>query len=372
MAELAQRHDDPAAAVAAVRGVRRQELLRIAFGDLLGMLDVVTVCEALSAVAEATLEVALRVAVDRTMGAVAAGPGCDELPIRFAVIAMGRLGGAETSYGSDADVMFVFDEPGARGSEAASHDGTRLAQQVAETLRALLAAPSSSDPPLGIDADLRPEGRNGALVRSLRSYETYYARWSSAWEAQALLRARFVAGDAELGARFTAMIDEVRYPSGGLSAADQTEIRRLKARVDTERLPRGADPTTHTKLGRGGLTDIEWTVQFLQLAHGRALPALRTPRTLDALAAAAKESLVGEQQAAALGAAWRMATRVRNALMLVHDRPEDQLPHQGPLLVAVGRAMGYPAGFDPGQLVDDYRRAARRARRVVEDVFYAG
>jgi glutamate-ammonia-ligase adenylyltransferase len=205
----------------------------------------------------------------------------------------------------------------------------------------------------------------------LRSYERYYARWSSAWEAQALLRARFAAGDAELGARFVEMIDSVRYPAGGLSAADQIEIRRLKARVDTERLPRGADPTTHTKLGRGGLTDIEWTIQYLQLAHGHAVPGLRTPRTLDALAAAAKEGLVTQQQADALATAWRTATHVRNALMLVYDKAEDQLPHQGVLLVAVGRAMGYPAGFDPGQLVDDYRRAARRARRVVEEIFYA-
>ncbi|HLY34463.1 MAG TPA: bifunctional [glutamine synthetase] adenylyltransferase/[glutamine synthetase]-adenylyl-L-tyrosine phosphorylase [Jatrophihabitantaceae bacterium] len=361
MSESAQRQDDSGAAVAVVRGVRRQELLRIAFGDLLGRIDVEDVCGALSDVTEATVEVALTIA----LRSVAAERGVAELPIAFAVIAMGRLGGAETGYGSDADVMFVYDAPDD------VPDAAQLAQDVAGTLRALLSSPSSSDPPLGIDADLRPEGRNGPLVRSLGSYERYYARWSSAWEAQALLRARFAAGDAELGARFIEMIDAVRYPAGGLSAADRIEIRRLKARVDTERLPRGADPTTHTKLGRGGLADIEWTIQYLQLAHGHAFASLRTPRTLDALAAAAKEGLMTHQQVDALAAAWRTATHVRNALMLVYDKPEDQLPHQGALLVAVGRAMGYPAGFDPGQLVDDYRRAARRARRVVEEIFYA-
>jgi [glutamine synthetase] adenylyltransferase / [glutamine synthetase]-adenylyl-L-tyrosine phosphorylase len=238
-------------------------------------------------------------------------------------------------------------------------------------LRALLGSPSSSDPPMGVDADLRPEGRNGPLVRSLASYAQYYARWSSAWEAQALLRARFAAGDAELGARFIALIDPVRYPAGGLSHADRTEIRRVKGRVDSERLPRGADPTTHTKLGRGGLADVEWTIQLLQLAHGHDVAGLRTPRTLDALAAAASAGLLTEHQADALSASWRLATRVRNALMLVRDKAEDQLPHQGVPLVAVGRAMGYPPGFDPGQLVDDYRRTARRARRVVEEIFYA-
>jgi glutamate-ammonia-ligase adenylyltransferase len=207
-------------------------------------------------------------------------------------------------------------------------------------------------------------------VRTLASYEHYYARWSSPWEAQALLRARFCAGDADLGARFTALIDSVRYPEGGLSNSDLLDIRRVKARVDSERLPRGADPTTHTKLGRGGLADIEWTIQLIQLEHAHEVPELRTTHTLAALAAAADKGLITHAQAETLAASWREATMVRNALMLVRDRAEDQLPLQGSALTATGRAMGYQPGFDPGQVIDDYRRIARRARRVVEEVFY--
>jgi len=365
MLESASRQTSRADAVSAVRSVRRLELLRTAFADLLGLIDVEAVCEAVAANTDATLttvlEIAQRAVVhDRDL------PQDQPLPIRFAVIDMGRLGGAEVGYGSDADVMFVY-EPVA-GIE--DHEAAQIARAVAEQLRALLASPSAGDPPLNVDADLRPEGRNGPLVRTLASYAQYYARWSSPWEAQALLRARFGAGDAELGARFIEMIDPVRYPAGGLATADLLEIRRIKARVDSERLPRGADPTTHTKLGRGGLADIEWTIQLLQLAHAHAVPGLRTTRTLTALQAAAKEGLLTGEQAETLAASWREATRVRNALMLVRDRPEDQLPHQGGALVAIGRAMAYPAGFDPGQVVDDYRRTARRARRVVEDVFY--
>jgi glutamate-ammonia-ligase adenylyltransferase len=325
------------------------------------------VCQAISDTTEATLEAALQVAI----GVVADERGLARLPITFAIIAMGRLGGAESSYGSDADVMFVYDNAEDGSEVDGGGAGASIAQDVAGRLRALLGSPSSSDPPLGIDADLRPEGRNGPLVRSLESYRQYYARWSSPWEAQALLRARFVAGDRDLGERFVAAIDPVRYPVGGLSTADLVEIRRIKARVDSERLPRGADPTTHTKLGRGGLTDVEWTIQLLQLAHGSAVAALRTTRTLDAISAAVDAELMAATDAAALTDAWRMATHVRNALMLVRDRSEDQLPHQGTALVAVGRAMGYPSGFDPGQLVDDYRRTARRARRAVEKIFYA-
>jgi [glutamine synthetase] adenylyltransferase / [glutamine synthetase]-adenylyl-L-tyrosine phosphorylase len=364
MADSAARQDSPADAVAVVRGLRRQELLRTAFADLLGRLDVADVCQAISATTLATLDVALRIA----SRAVTSDLGVAELPIRFAIIAMGRLGGDEASYGSDADVMFVFEPV---GTDTPDQVATQVAQDVAGRLRALLGSPSSNDPPLGVDADLRPEGRNGPLVRSLASFAAYYARWSSPWEAQALLRARFAAGDAELGGRFITMIDPVRYPDGGVRAADLVEIRRLKARIDSERLPRGADPSTHTKLGRGGLTDIEWTVQLLQLSHAHDVPGLRTTRTLDALRAAADADLVTAEQARLLVAAWRLATHVRNALMLVRDKAEDQVPHQGIALSALGRAMGYPPGFDPGQVVDDYRRIARRARRVVEEVFYS-
>jgi [glutamine synthetase] adenylyltransferase / [glutamine synthetase]-adenylyl-L-tyrosine phosphorylase len=360
MRESAARQDDPASAVAAARAVRRQELLRTAFADLLHISDVATVCSALSATTEAMLDTVLDVA----MRAVADSHGMAALPIRFAVIAMGRLGGAEVGYGSDADVIFVHEDAG-DDEEAAN----RLANEVAGRLRALLAAPSSTDPPFSVDADLRPEGRNGPLSRSLAAFASYYARWSSPWEAQALLRARPIAGDPDLGERFRALIDPVRYPEE-VAAADLVEIRRLKGRIDSERLPRGADPTTHTKLGRGGLTDIEWTVQLLQLLHGHAVTALRTTRTLDAVRAAQAAELLTAEQADALAAAWQFATRVRNALMLVRDKPADQLPTLGTELVAVAHVLGYPAGSDPGQLVDDYRRAGRRARRVVEAVFY--
>ncbi len=355
---MVDRQDDDVAAVALARGTRREELLRIAFADLLGMLDVVEAGKAISATSDATLDAALQAA----LASVAREHG--SMPVRMAVIAVGRLGGDEAGYGSDADVLFVYGPAGAPGPD----DG-RIAQRIAERMRTLLAAPSS-DPPLGIDADLRPEGRNGPLARTLDSYARYYARWSEPWEAQALLRARVCVGDAQLSAQFIELIDPVRYPLGGLSVEQVTEIRRIKARVESERLPRGGDPATHTKLGRGGLADVEWTAQLLQLSHGAQLPGLRTPRTLDALYAAAAAGLITYRDLTDLEAAWRIATRARNAIMLVRDKADDQLPKSGTALVGVGRALGYPAGFDPGRLADDYRRIARRARRVVESVFY--
>ncbi|MFD2763357.1 bifunctional [glutamine synthetase] adenylyltransferase/[glutamine synthetase]-adenylyl-L-tyrosine phosphorylase [Micromonospora eburnea] len=368
-AAAAARHDDPVEAIRAVRALRRRELVRLACADVLSragslapltprpaepvptLADVTTVGTALSDVADATLAAALRAA----RAAQPAPPG-----LRFAVIGMGRLGGYESNYLSDADVLFVYDPPPGGDESAAS----AAAQAIAEELRRLLSAPAP-DPPLGVDADLRPEGRQGPLVRSLAAYAHYYARWSKVWEAQALLRARFVCGDADLGAEFEAMIDPVRYPPDGLTREQVVEIRRIKARVETERLPRGADPATHTKLGRGGLADVEWAVQLLQLRHAGRRPELRGTRTLDALAAARDAGLVDPDDAVEMAAGWTLAAQVRNALMLVRGRAGDQLPRHGVELAGVVRLLGRD---DPGEFLDEYLRTARRSRTAMERV----
>jgi glutamate-ammonia-ligase adenylyltransferase len=349
----AARHGDPVTSIAAVRALRRRELFRIASADLLGKVDAKEVADALARVTDATLAAALMIA--------------NQVKLPFAIIGVGRLGGAEMNYPSDADVLFVYEPPAGMPDDAASG----AAHAVAEELRRLLAMPAP-DPPLGVDADLRPEGRQGPLVRSLDAYKRYYSRWSKVWEAQALLRARYVAGDADIGNRFLQLADKVRYPAGGLSREQVVEIRRIKARVDNERLPRGADPATHTKLGRGGLADVEWTVQLLQLRHGHRYPGLRTTRTLEALAAAADAGLIERPDAASLAASWRLVTRVRNALTLVRGRAADQLPRHGVDLAGVVQVLGRPAGSDPQEFVDEYLRTARRARQAVERIFDAG
>jgi [glutamine synthetase] adenylyltransferase / [glutamine synthetase]-adenylyl-L-tyrosine phosphorylase len=283
--------------------------------------------------------------------------------MRFAIIGMGRLGGYEMSYPSDADVMFVYAPP----ADAREEDATAAAHAIAEDLRRRLSAPAP-DPALGVDADLRPEGRQGPLVRSLNAYAQYYARWSRVWEAQALLRARLVAGDADLGLEFEQLADGVRYPRGGLSREQIVEIRRLKARVERERLPRGADPNTHTKLGRGGLADVEWAVQLVQLRHAYALPELRLTRTLEALWAERDAGLIGRADAQAMTAGWTLAARVRNALTLVRGRPTDQLPQHGVELAGAVQLLG---GGDPGEFVDTYLRITRRSRAAMERVLDA-
>nr|WP_300146305.1 bifunctional [glutamine synthetase] adenylyltransferase/[glutamine synthetase]-adenylyl-L-tyrosine phosphorylase [Propionicimonas sp.] len=349
MLAAARRHESPEAAIGAVRASRRKELLRLAMADLLGEIELPALGAALSDLAGATIDAALEVA----------SRGVDVPPI--AVIAMGRWGGRELGYASDADAMFVVadsDDPGA----------TAAATTVVSRLRALLAKPGP-DPALEVDIDLRPEGKGGAIVRSLASYRAYYQRWSSTWESQALLRASAGAGDRELAGVLLAEIDHVRYPKGGLSHAQVLEIRKLKARMEAERLPRGGDPGRHVKLGPGGLSDVEWVVQLLQLHHAGGDARLRTTGTLEALAATVDAGLLDEPDAEALRAAWVLASRIRNAIMLLRGRAGDSLPNDVREVAALAQILGYAKG-ESSLFVEDYRKRARLARQVMDRVFW--
>ncbi|HIZ99730.1 MAG TPA: bifunctional [glutamine synthetase] adenylyltransferase/[glutamine synthetase]-adenylyl-L-tyrosine phosphorylase [Candidatus Janibacter merdipullorum] len=359
MRSAAGRRDDAEAAVASIRAIRRAEIFRVAVADLQGRLDLDGVGEALTAVSEATIQAALQV----TIAHVEADRG-EPLGTDLLIVGMGRLGGSEMGYSSDADVLYVHDP----------HDGTddQAAQEAALVvvgeLRRLLGG-AGSDPPLGLDADLRPEGKSGPMIRSLASYAAYYERWSETWEAQALLRARAVAGDDGLGERFTALIDPIRWPEGGLDVQEVRAVRRLKARMEAERLPRGADRRAHFKLGMGGLSDVEWTVQLIQLQHAHGHEGLRTTRTLPAMAAAVEAGLLSAEDAEELREAWSMGSLLRNAGMLFRGRPVDSVPSNLREADGVGRIVG----MEPQSglaLAESYRRTARRARHVVDRVFY--
>lgn len=352
---VAERISDPGEAVAAVRSLRCREVLRVAAADILSLADLPTVGEGLSDIAAATLQAAVD-AVGRSLDQSQA--------VALSVIAMGRLGGREQGYGSDIDVLFVHE--GRDG--IAEHDAAAIAHEWAHAVRALLGRPGA-DPPIAVDADLRPEGRQGPLTRSLASYEAYYGRWSAVWEAQALLRARPVAGDPELGRRMIAMIDRMRYPERGVSPAEVAEIRRIKARMDAERLPRGTDPAGNLKLGPGGIADVEWAAQLLTMRHAAHVPQLRTTSTLAALRAARDAQLMPAEDAHLLERAWTFAMRARNAAMLVRGRGSDVLPAAPRELAAVARLLGYGPG-QSSQFIDDQRRLARRARAAVERVLY--
>ncbi|MGF3055313.1 bifunctional [glutamine synthetase] adenylyltransferase/[glutamine synthetase]-adenylyl-L-tyrosine phosphorylase [Microbacterium sp. YY-01] len=347
------RHRTTEGALRAVRALRRRELLRTAMGSVLDVVTIDQVAQSLTEITEATIQAALR-AVRREI----VPP--EHAALDFSVIAMGRFGGAELGFGSDADVLYVYDANGVDSAVA-----QELSIRIVHLLRDHLVDPLV---PLELDADLRPEGRNGPLVRSFDAYERYYRKWSLTWEAQALLRARGIAGSAALIARFDELADSVRYPAQ-LALNDLREIKRIKARVEGERLPQGVEPRRHLKLGPGTLSDVEWLVQLIQLQHAHQTPSLQTTSTLQALAAAVDEGFVSAASAKKLQDAWILASRLRSANTLITGQTSDVFPSDRERLDAMARILGFPER-SAGALEEQYLRTTRRARKTFETLFY--
>jgi glutamate-ammonia-ligase adenylyltransferase len=357
MTAAAERHARVEDAFEGIRAVRARELLRLVLADLVGEIDQPTLRAALTELTDELLSAALAIATRAVVG--------DGAPaVRMLVVGMGRLGGREMGYASDADLMYVF-EP-VEGADGAAEQ----ASEIIAVLRKGLSG-NGPDPVLELDADLRPEGKSGPLVRSLESYATYYQRWSAGWESQALLRARPVAGDEGLAERFRALIEPLRWPEDGIDDRAVRDIRRLKARMEGERLPRGADPRTHFKLGLGGLTDVEWVVQLNQLQHAHEHDGLRTTGTLAALNAAVEAGLVSDEDASVLRRAWTLASRLRDAGVLWRGRAVDSVPSDSREAEGISRILGRPPGHG-NELAEEWRRTARRCRQVVEQLFYGG
>jgi len=333
-----RRAPDEAGRRAQLVRIRQEQHVRVAARDLLGIDVVEQTARALTALAEAVLEAALV---------------AEQVSAGFCVVGLGRLGGTEMSYASDLDVIFVHDGDDRRGDETA------------ERLLRLLHGPNPAQRVASLDLGLRPEGGQGRLARDLGGYATYFGRWAQTWERQALVRARVVAGDRELGVRFMEMADEFVWGQP-VTEPEVAEIRRMKARIERERLSPHEDPEFHLKLGRGSLADVEWTVQLLQLRNG-----IRGPGTMDSLGALEDGGVISDTDAAALREAYRFCEATRNRWHLVGalpggTTPGDALPVQSDQQSRLARSLG----TTPSALRNEYRRVTRRARQVVERVFY--
>jgi len=351
---IISRHDDAELAATSLRAIRRKETLRIAIGSALGILDLNQTAKGLTDLTEGYL-VAIQDVATKFLIAKH-GPLCHEL----AIVAMGRFGGAELGFGSDADVMFVYRSLG---------DSINQAQAQAEQLVAdirLLCADQSLE--FELDLDLRPEGKNGPIVRSIDSYSAYYKRWAGTWESQALLRARLISGENDTANQFLDLINKYRYPQQ-IEQSAILEIRRIKARVEVERLPQGADPKRHLKLGRGSISDVEWLVQLIQLKHASQHPEIQTPHTLLALQQMEVVGLISGSDARVLKEAWIISSRIRSAAMLYLNKRTDVLPVDRHQLEGIARLIGYPSG-GASSLEQDYLAATRRGRAVFEKLFF--
>jgi glutamate-ammonia-ligase adenylyltransferase len=343
----------------ALRRFKDGEFLRLATRDLAAGEDpevFISLAGELSDVGEACLGAAFAMARSEVAEHHGGPP-----PGAFAIVGLGRLGGRELSYASDLDVMFVYER------EAECPDGTdaRLFHStVAERIGSLL---SSTPPIFRVDAELRPEGRSGPIARSLESYLVYYQRWAALWEFQALTRARHAAGDRALSTRLIdAVAPKVWRPR--LTAEDVAEIRRMKARIERERV-KASEARYQVKLGVGGLADVEFTVQLLQMGHGRAHPELRTPNTLKAIEKLEGAELIEERDAKWLRDAYLLLNRVRNHMFLLRGLATDALPEGDDELEKLARSLGY-GRLSRSRFLEHYRRVPRRARRDTDRLFY--
>lgn len=345
MSAILERSVDTEQSAEAIRQVRRREVLRIASSAVLGATTMAQIAEGLTSVTDAYLISMVDLAKQAT-----------NTDIDFGVIAMGRWGGMELGFGSDADGILIY-----------SSDKLTAQAEAEKLTQVLLALSKDSLLEFELDLDLRPEGKNGPRVRSVSGYAGYYERWAEAWEFQALLRARVVVGSAQLVDEVTNLIDSYRYPAD-ISKASLIEIRRIKARVEAERLPQGANPARHLKLGRGSISDVEWLVQLLQLQHAHQHQNLRTTSTSQALEALRSSELLPVEDIQRLADGWLIASRCRSAEVLASDKRTDQLPSDIRQLEAMARILEYQPG--ESQLLEEaYLSVTRKARSTFEKHF---
>jgi glutamate-ammonia-ligase adenylyltransferase len=348
---------------AALRRFKRLELLRIVLRDLAEATTVSGVGEELAALGEACLTGALRAELRRVARERGLG-GPDELPVTIAIIGMGKLGGRELNYVSDLDVLFVHEVVEGADEQEANKLALGIAANVMRSLSDITAEGTAFE----VDADLRPEGRNGPLSRTLASYEAYWSRWAEPWEHQALIKVRHVAGARDLGEAFAAAARRHAFPER-FGDREAMRMRRMKARIEKERIPRRVDPERHLKLGPGGISDVEWTVQLLQQRHGARDAGLRTPSTMQALDMLQDLDLIEHQDASWLRDGYHFLSRLRDRLYLLRQRDVDVLPQGVPQLELLARSLGYGRGGWQ-ELEEDRRRYARHVRQVAERVFY--
>ena len=349
-----------------LRALRRQEIERVALAWMCGLIDDDTSMLAMSDVFDAILDATLQWSMREAVSAM----NLNAPQAEIAIIALGRYGGREVNFCSDADIMVIYKPVGEDCDLNAAH---RFAQKTVDILRNILQGPLTLEPKIMVDLDLRPEGKDGPLVRSLESCEKYYRQWASTWEHQALLRARFAAGSKELAdALLNGVVNELRYAANPLSESQLAEIRKLKARMEAERLPRGVSRDRHLKLGRGGLSDVEWTVQLMQLQYASKHESLRVVGTMQALKALQSEHFISDEDAEVLSRCWHMCSAVRNANFLWSGSMAraDIIPTDSYSLGGIATYLGY----DPNQgrvFENDLLATMRQCREIMSRLFYA-
>jgi glutamate-ammonia-ligase adenylyltransferase len=355
--EVEAASDEPGV-LRAFRRFRQLHTLRIGVNDILLDRPLEEVTRELARLADAALEVALQTALRaaaKQLGHPATKAGT---PARVAALAFGKLGGDELNYSSDIDLMFVYDEDGVTtGKRGGTANAAFFARVVQDVIR-LLAKPTDRGFAYRVDLRLRPEGKTGPLARSLPATLSYYDVMGRTWERQALIKVRPVAGDLELGREFVTAIEPFVYRKY-FSFSEINEVKALKRRMEAA-AARGGVEDRDVKTGRGGIRDIEYTVQFLQLLNGGDLPAVRQRNTLLALDALEIAGCLTPQETYILADAYRFLRKTEHRLQLLFDWQTHKLPATSDEVRTLARRMGY------------LERGARNAERGTEESTKSG
>lgn len=356
---LALRNDDLPSAARHLRLFRQREMLRIAARDLGGLGTVAEITREISDLADVCLEATLQVCrqhltrrFGRPFHQTAQGRW---VPTPFCVLGLGKLGGQELNYSSDVDLLFVYSEEGSVWPEG-TRPGRKTAEgglsnhqffkRLAELLIAEVSRVTAEGALFRVDMRLRPEGEAGPLVRSLASYENYYAQWGQTWERMALMKARWVAGDEELAAEFLDLVTSFRYPRS-VHESVLREVASIKDRIEREVV--GSDALDrNVKLGRGGIREIEFIVQTLQLLHGGRLPFVQGNQTLAVLDKLASYHLLPAAEARALHEAYGFLRQVEHRLQMEYNLQTHTLPAERDARTRLAHLMGFKrlAEFD--------------------------
>jgi glutamate-ammonia-ligase adenylyltransferase len=284
------------------------------------------------------------------------------------VLGMGKLGSAELNYASDLDLIFIYeaDPPEWWDGRLAPHEFfTRIAQRAISALQ----TPTREGIAYRIDTRLRPSGNQGPLVSSLEAFAAYHAGSAQVWERQALIKARPLAGPAALRAELEMVVDRFVY-GRGLERAEVEEIAHMRERIERER-GGGSDEQVRIKTGRGGLVDVEFLVQMLQLRHGHAHPAVRVRSTRVAIPALAEAGLLPPEEAAELAAGWTFLRVLENRIRLERNAPVEAMEADPEALLSLARRIGY-AGADAeavAALTADHARHRATIRRIYDRCF---
>jgi len=357
-----------------LRRYRNEEFLRIGMHDIYGRLDQAGIAGQLTNLAEACLAVAAGIAVRelaRYGTPICAGDDGRERPARFVVIGMGKLGGRELNYHSDLDIIYVYDHQGMTdgGRSISNHEYfAKLGQKIIS----ILSTPTREGYAYKIDTRLRPSGNAGPLVTSRDSFLSYHREDAQVWERQALTKARVVLGEEELRESIESVIRETVYGAAAGPEARQ-EIHRLRMRMEHE-LAKESVGSYNIKTGRGGMVDVEFVVQYLQLRHGRNVPAIRSVATLEALEAIRGASLIPDDDFRVLRDGYLFLRQLENRLRIIHDYSMNDLGGAKGYLDKLGRRLGYDERLrNPGAaLMADYELITDSIRGVYERILGEG